>query len=793
MKTNIDRKLVLAASSLCALCAAANVKLAEPFSDGAVLQRRAAVPVWGTAAPGEKVTVSFAGASATATAGADGAWRADLPPLEASAEGRTLSAKGDRSSAAAEAKDVLVGEVWFCCGQSNAELPFVGDDPRFRDAKGAMRAQATNRPEVRFCYQSSYTISPEPKRRCAAKVQWKAFTPENLSGGESFSAMGVYFALELNTALRVPVGIVGAYWGATRIEPWTPKSGLESVAETAGLAEMRLLAQEAVPKSALGSIPLVRRYAESPAPAGSLFKRLNDQPSVAWNEMVAPWTPYAIKGFIWYQGCANAREGMAYVPKMHALYNGWSREFGNPGLSLCFVQLAPWGFDGIAGIQMAQARFAAEQPNARMAVINDRGNLRDIHPNDKETVGQRLAMLALEHDYGMAIEGDSPSFSSCRVDGSRLVVEFANARSLYVYNPDRSLDTGLEVCGADGGWKRARILNFDGRGGSTGSRRGAVAGPALLIAADGVDEPKRVRYLHSAPWFGAIYNEANLPLGAFEAEAAPEAPRPGLSPASPVETVPHELDMLIKAGHIQGACCDESGIYLSHQLGIVKIGWDGRKIAEAKAPAHLGDSFAYKGRVYGAFGLRRARDGMRGWIGVWDAATLQMVDAKPVQTNCIDGLAVLNDTIYYGVDYWGHKPHYEAAIGTADLSLRKTGEKRIDFGFKINYGVQTMATDGESLFMCNYIDDKESNPKRHSIGVVSPSLELVRTLRFGASEGFCMVPPAVFPGREHPVFFRVEALGGNMQGWRRDPEKNPPRIRIAFFEYVDGEFTAVRK
>ena len=501
-RENIKTAVALATVAVAAFAAEAKVELAGAFSDGAVLQRGMRVPVWGKADPGEKVTVSFAGQSVAAVAGGEGSWRADLAPMKASAEGRSLVVSGDKSSERAVAEDVLVGEVWFCSGQSNTELTLVGGSPRFRDGKGAMRAQMTYKPQIRFCYQSDYRVSAKPKRAFPTKPVWSKFTPENLGGNHSFSAMGVYFALELHSALGVPVGIVGAYWGGTCVEPWTPKSGLESVELTKPLAVAEVLSSDAYNKA----------YEKTPEKKRP-YRRPQDQPRTLWNEMVSPWTPYAIRGFIWYQGCNNAGDGLAYADKMHALYNGWAKEFENPDLRLRFVQLAPWGNDKIALIQMGQAKFAAEEPHAKMAVINDLGNLADIHPNDKETVGQRLAVLSLKYDYGFdAIKADSPVVKSAKVEGDKIVLEFDHAESLYLYNPDRSLKAGLEICGADGEWKPGEIKNLKGD-------KGLVNGAKLVVAAEGVSEPKKIRYLHTRPWFGCIYNEVNLPLGAFEVSA----------------------------------------------------------------------------------------------------------------------------------------------------------------------------------------------------------------------------------------------------------------------------------
>lgn len=490
------KKSMLAAACAAGMFAAeAKVQLGVPFTDGVVLQRERAVPVWGTADAGEKVTVTFAGQRVAATAGADGKWCVKLAPMKASCESRELRANE------AVAKDVLVGEVWFCAGQSNTELPLCGGNPHFRDAKGAMRARMTHKPLVRFCHQSNYRTSAAPKKTPAKPVEWKTFTPQNLLGGTSFSAMGVYFALEIHNALGIPVGIVGTYWGGTRVEPWTPKSGFETVAACRAFADQKLLDAAAW---------------DAAKKAGTVKSQIQSQPSVLWNEMVAPWTPFAIRGFIWYQGCSNAGDGYAYADKMQALYNGWAKEFANPGLKLYFVQLAPWGYDRIATIQEAQAKFAAAEKNAGMAVINDCGNLHDIHPHDKETVGQRLALLALNRDYGFAdVRADAPTLKSWKVEGDAFVLSFDHAEGWYLYNPDWDIATGFEIAGPDEKFVAAKIANLQFRDKKNYQSNGIIKGRDLIVSAPGVTEPKKLRYLFSRPWNGTLYSDADLPLGAF--------------------------------------------------------------------------------------------------------------------------------------------------------------------------------------------------------------------------------------------------------------------------------------
>ena len=215
------------------------------------------------------------------------------------------------------------------------------------------------------------------------------------------------------------------------------------------------------------------------------------------------------------------KEHHRYAAKMHALYNGWSKEFRNPDLRLYFVQLAPWGNALVPLMQEAQSKFAAEEKNAAIAVINDTGNLHDVHPNDKRTVAKRLAEHALRRDYGYSwLKDDSPVYRSCRADGARVVLSFDGAEEWYVYNAVDSMDNGFELCGKDGKWRPAKIHNVKKTRRSGGSLRyeGALEGRDVVISADGVDVPKAVRYLHASPWFGSLYNEMGLPLGAFQAE-----------------------------------------------------------------------------------------------------------------------------------------------------------------------------------------------------------------------------------------------------------------------------------
>ena len=490
------KRMIVATAVFAAIAVQAKVKFAAPFADGMVLQREMPVRVWGTADAGEKVKVVFGGAEAGTVADSSGKWLVELPPMKASKQGRVLSANEARVC------DVLVGEVWMCAGQSNTDCPVWGGNPRYRDGWGSMMLMTTDRPFVRLV-KTPKAMALAPK--LDIKVEWMKMTPvlwDAYKAGKPMpSAMGYYYALELANALDIPIGIVDSSWGGTNVDTWTPRSGYKGISGLEIERDWKMVpANEWKSSMAKGPIAMAHK-----------------QTSALWYGMVAAYTPMAVRGFIWYQGCSNAGEPGRYASKMQALYNGWATEFKNPDLSLYFVQLAPWGFKDIALIQEAQAKFAAQEKNAAMAVINDVGNLHDIHPNDKRTVAKRLSLHALKRNYGWKhVQNESPTLKSWKIEGNKFILSFNDADGFYLYNPNYSMSTAFEICGADGVWKPAKISNLNSYM-KKGKKRysGTVKGKEIIVEADGIAAPKKLRYLYSRPWFGSLYSEAGLPVGAF--------------------------------------------------------------------------------------------------------------------------------------------------------------------------------------------------------------------------------------------------------------------------------------
>ena len=509
MKRRFHERLrcaVVAAIALVAMAALAEIRLAAPFTDGAVLQRQRPVPVWGRVLPGSTVKVAFAGAERSAVADAEGRWRVNLPEMEACREGRTLIVSEYGKDApgkaidAVEVKDVLVGEVWFASGQSNMGFSLVGE-PHVCDRNGRLMAQKTCLPLVRFC-KYGYRISDKPEEFAQHPIAWNKFTPENLKEPKKFSAIGFYYGVELYNALQIPVGIVGVYWGGTLIDAWTPREGLETRPDLKDVLEW----------------PVSMKWDGKNPKSIWPHNRVRDQTSVIWNAIVNPFCPYAMRGVIWYQGESNARASGRYASQMHALYNGWSKKFENPEMKLYFVQIAPYDYadDNLVKMWEAQERFAREEKNSAITVINDLGNLNDVHPNEKGTVGMRLALHALKRDYGFdGIQDNSPTLKEWKIEGDTFVLSFNDAAELYMYNPDFSRNAPFEIAGEDGVFKPAKIVNL--KPGRKGAKRlrGGIDGQNIVVRADEIDKPAKLRYACSSPWKGNIYNEADLPLGAF--------------------------------------------------------------------------------------------------------------------------------------------------------------------------------------------------------------------------------------------------------------------------------------
>jgi sialate O-acetylesterase len=493
--------------------ARADIVLAPLFRDGVVLQRDKPVPVWGAADPGEKITVTFAGKTASATADADGKWRVDIAPLPASAEPRILVARGNNTLSVT---DVLVGEVWLASGQSNMELR-VGKT----DITQAERAAAAN-PLIRH-YKTHPKSSPVPL--ADTRGRWEHVTPKTVG---TFTAAGWYFAVELHRELGgIPVGIINSSYGGTRIEAWMDPASTDKTLGPAFAAihtrYAKILADYPSDKERYEVARKKWEAARDAATAAgkSFTQRRPDPPRGApespfapsglYNAMIAPHVPFALRGFLWYQGESNATRHHEYRDFQSALIIGWRRQFAQGDLPFYWVQLANFHGAGVNKTEYAFLRGAQTEclalPNTGQAVTIDIGDVANIHPRNKRDVGRRLALLALRRAYGKTTIVDSgPVFAAAVREGPAMRVSFRPAdtpEQSPLASPRGLAPAGFELAGAD------KIFHpADAR----------IDGQTVLVSSAKVPAPVAVRYAwRNAPDAG-LFNRDGLPACPFRSD-----------------------------------------------------------------------------------------------------------------------------------------------------------------------------------------------------------------------------------------------------------------------------------
>lgn len=484
---------------LCSVCsvlasypAHARLAPAAPFNDHCVLQRNRTVPVWGESDPGAEVTVAFAGQRKTATADGEGRWRIDLNPLQASCEGREmriLATTGEQTEEVV-VKDILVGVVWLCGGQSNMTF-MMWPDPAVsqhagREMNGYFDLKLTDEPLVRGARMPALWSVEE---RGCKPIEWFPFTPASYDKARKFSAAAWHFAVCLNQALKIPVGVVEAGWGGTCIETWIPHEGYAASEHFKDLA-VKPISTEGKPEW------------------------IHHQPRACWNAMLAPLAPYGFEGAIWYQGCTNRGNWRDYYELLTALRDGWSMRFETPDMPFFLCQLAPFGYypfgkgreecdPGDVEIREEMERFGRSNgQRVGCAILSDVGEIDCIHPGDKRTVGVRLSALALNRLYGRKdLVCDAPVFEKAVLsdDGRRVTLSFSQIEGWCMkgtYAPR------FELAGADGVWHQ---VDCDVQ---------ANVKTIGLIVPEGL-EPCRVAYMRKSCVHGFLKNEAGLPLGPF--------------------------------------------------------------------------------------------------------------------------------------------------------------------------------------------------------------------------------------------------------------------------------------
>ncbi|MEI7899883.1 MAG: sialate O-acetylesterase [bacterium] len=519
------RKLSVGAVLLFAtLSAYADVTLNGLFGDHMVFQREIPVAVFGTAAPGETVTVSFAGKEKSATADKDGRWRVKLDAMKASTNSAAMTIAGKNTL---KISDIIVGDVWVCSGQSNMEWTLGGcnrpDD--IKDADFPLMRQ--------FHVPGRVLSSPVTD----TKNGWVVCTPQSAG---NFTAVGFYFGRKLHRETGIPIGLLKSAWGGTAIEPWVSSAGLATIPELAKDKANLDTQIKAYVDALAGLNPKIDTYvsearkalssnAELPAPVELPSYPISNGGPGGWhclyNGMISPLTPFGIKGAIWYQGESNGGEGDSYFQKKRALIGGWRKAWNQGDFPFYFVQLAnfqnpnndPAGGDGWAKLRMAQNKTLTI-PNTGMAVaidLADVGNPGDIHPKNKLDVGERLALWSLAKDYGKKnLVYSGPLYKEMKSEGDKIRLVFDSVGSGLTVATKKGYDPMVKdpqgklqkfaIAGEDKKWVWANAV---------------IDGATVVVSSPEVSKPVAVRYAFSMNPDGCnLYNNEGLPAAPFRTD-----------------------------------------------------------------------------------------------------------------------------------------------------------------------------------------------------------------------------------------------------------------------------------
>jgi sialate O-acetylesterase len=488
---------LLAAASL-----SADVKLPALISDHMLIQQGMPVRIWGTASPGEAVKVTFQSQIHTATAAPNGKWEVFLAPTPA-------GGPYELNVNTLTVHDVLAGEVWVGSGQSNMEFPMS----RVKDFE--QEIPAAKYPDIRL-FTVKRIVAAEP----ADEVQgaWSACTPDTV---KNFSAVAYFFGRELHQTRHIPVGLIHTSWGGTPAQAWTEKSYLEDDQNlrlyltnwdktlTDYPAKKEAYDKTVLPKWEEQVAAARKSGAKAPAkPAEPVGPGHPNTPMGLYNGMIAPLTPYAIRGVIWYQGesNANANEARLYRRLFPAMIESWRKQWGEGSFPFYFVQLANFQTNGWWPMLRESQSETLELANTGQALAIDVGNRTDIHPTDKQTVGHRLALIALAQTYGEKITYSGPTLKEMTVDGSDANIWFDNTgKGLEARG---GVLAGFAIAGPDQKFVPATAKIVDNR---------------VVVSSPDVKDPKAVRYAWADYPMISLYNREGLPAVPFRTDNWPEA------------------------------------------------------------------------------------------------------------------------------------------------------------------------------------------------------------------------------------------------------------------------------
>jgi len=476
----------------------ADVTLPALLADHMVVQRGLPVHVWGMAAPHEAVSVTFRGETKSATVDDDGRWSVYLSPGEAGGPfPMTIKATNTITL-----NDVLVGDVWVASGQSNMEFPMTAL------ATAQTEIAAAQFPKIRI-FMVKHKPADYPLENVESKG-WAACTPETVADS---SAVAYFFARNLQQKLGVPIGLVESFWGGTAAESWTSLHSLSADASLMPVFAARAKTLDDESTTVLHQQREEREFQQALAQAKAEGKPLPWRqwhpdfaawaPAALYNGMIAPLTPFAIRGVIWYQGESNSGPDRAplYARLFQTMIRDWRNAWGEGDFPFLFVQIANWNTE--PGELWPEVRNAQRQAlalkNTGMAVTIDIGDPVDIHPKNKQDVGLRLALAARAIAFGEKVEWSGPLYRQMTQEEHALRVWFDHAGGLMAKGVEL---TGFEIAGADGKYSAAEAK---------------IDGTSVVVSSPTVQTPISVRFGWAANPNCDLFNKEGLPASPFQA------------------------------------------------------------------------------------------------------------------------------------------------------------------------------------------------------------------------------------------------------------------------------------
>jgi sialate O-acetylesterase len=453
--------------------ASAKVILSPLFSDGMVLQQKDKVPLWGRSSSNNNVviTTSWNRKKFTATVNADGRWNVSVPTPKAGGPYSITFNNGETLTL----NDVLIGEVWVCSGQSNMEMPVEG----WGKVKNFQEEEAAaNYPNIRLLKVEKAT-STVPLKEAKFSSGWQACSPETVA---DFSAVAYFFGRDIQQHHSVPIGLIQIAYSGTPAESWVSGPSLKTMPAYDSLVDV-ISSKPGSPKD-------------------------SHIPTVLYNAMLNPIIPYGTRGVIWYQGESNAAKANQYQTLFPLLINNWRKLWGKKKMPFYFVQLANFkevqeqpGESDWAELRDAQFKTLS-LPATGMAVTIDLGEVKDIHPKDKQDVGKRLALIARHKIYKEKIPYSGPLYKKFKVHANRIKLSFKHTNGGLVTKGASDL-TGFSIAGEDKKFYKANA---------------EIKNNKVEVWSDKVPRPVAVRYAWAINPVCNLYNGAGLPASPFRTD-----------------------------------------------------------------------------------------------------------------------------------------------------------------------------------------------------------------------------------------------------------------------------------